>query len=235
MNDRPEDQKPPEDPKPEDQKPPESDLDRLRAAKDAEIAEANRQNQELQARIAGIERQISATATTTQAVEDIKKFLNDLDRTDPEHALDVLERRLIATGEELGKEKSTTAFLGSQYKTALANYHAEAIAREHGGDPKTYRAELMKSATEESMTENAKILAGRVGLDNERKRNGGGGNRPNGNGANGANYQVDEGRGGPVRTSVLNDMDAIDVTTPEGQAEWNKRESEFSRRIRTGA
>lgn len=206
----------------------------LQSKYDTDMAELRRQLKEASDKLDNRDKESEAQVAQRRAAEAVANRVREIDaETDADKAL-ALSRKLIdeLNGEFVGRV-GAVATLDGQVKSLMAEKLALTIQFEHGGDVDTYKTRLLRKTTREAMEAEAKLI------ELEVKAAGNGGKRNGNNGGNGdgdgGRRQVDAGRGSASRTNLLNDMKDIDVTTPEGRAEWEKKRAGFKQRIEAAA
>lgn len=194
-----------------------SDIDKLRSIKDREIAE-------LRQSMAQMQQQMSQLQTPREAAA-LLKDLEDLDalaEENPKAAIDRAKQVAAALAGAVVSERNTRRFVDAQAKDFAATAKALELAGEFGGDPQVYKAELLKARTLDEMT-----LAQREKALELRDKKAG---APK----SASRREVDDGAGRPAvdeRLKIRQELNAIDVSTPEGLAEFSKKERELKARI----
>lgn len=194
-------------------------VDELRAVKDKEIQQEREARQALETRLAALEARDKEDVV-------ISRVQAELDKIDPA-ADDAVERiRELALKLAGGYSRLQTTHTTDRTFAIdqAASYRAAMLAQEHGGEFEAYKAELAKAKTLDEM----ELIRDRIDLRLQKEASG----KPSGNGRR---TSVDDGRGSAPSDTLKQEMEAIDTTTPEGQAEWAKKEDEFFRRARATA
>lgn len=207
---------------------PQSDIDKLRATKDAEIAALNQRLQALeqaneQQTKGNASRAARARALTT--INNVKKEIDQLRATDPAKAAELALDRIDFIGSQYADSAGYSAEVEGLYRETLAESLANVIQYKNGGDVATYRKQLMTAKTQDEM----RLMASKLELETAGRR------RRNGNGSENGNRQAqpDGGRGSPARRNITSEMSSIDITTPEGRKQWEEKRNGFRKELQT--
>lgn len=194
-------------------------VDELRAVKDREIQQEREARQALEARLAALE----ARDKEDVVISAVQAELDKIDRSDPD-AVDKIAELTARLARNFSALQTTHATDRAFAIDQAASYRAALLAQEHGGEFEAYKAELAKARTLQEMD----LIRDRIDLRLQKEASGR-------QGGSGRRTSVDDGRGSAASDTLRQEMDAIDVTTPEGQAEWAKKEDEFFKRAKAAA
>lgn len=202
----------------------ETDVSKVRATYDKQIAELNKTVKDLQDKLEKDDKDANLTAARQRALGEVQKQIKRMqdEDDDPERlrktALEIIE----GIGGYYADSAATNAHLQGVYKDTLAESLAQEIAFENGGSPATYKATLLKAKNEDLMRADALRLKAET-----RGQNGTG----NSNGNSQRRPSPDSGRGSPSSRNLLDQMKGIDVTTPEGAKEWQEKRRSIAREL----
>jgi hypothetical protein len=201
-----------------------SDIDKLKSVYDKRESELQGQLTTLNARL----KEIEAERSQDVIISRVKAEFDQIDFENKDGALEKLTELINRVTNSLSRSESLRAADAEYAQTQAVNYYALKLVTEHGGEFETYRRELEKAKTLDAL----ELAHGKLELQVMREAGDKPGNgSANGNGP-GQRQSVDEGRGGAVTSSLLKEMDDIDVTTPEGQRLWEEKEASFEKRLR---
>lgn len=202
----------------------ESDLDKLRSEKDGEIARLQASLTENADKLRDLQALINRGKAVSGDLSNVQAKLEKLP-DDPDKALEELKEMALDLAADLAETRVAKTDIDSRYKEARAEAYANAIAAESGGSAATYKAELLKAKNESEMKSSYESLAEKTRKEKDSAK---------GNG-NERQRQVDGGSGRAVDQDLLREMQDIDVTTPEGREEWEKKQAAFRRKIEATA
>jgi hypothetical protein len=191
-----------------------ADIDQLRSIKDKEISE-------LRGELTGLRAELEKLRTEREGdvvVGRVEALLAEIDMEEEGAAAKVaaLTRSVANT---LSRTEAARVAEANLARNETATRMALELVNEHGGDFETYRRELLKATAFEQMQLTKDRLdvtlmrEGRKAKDETPSR-----------------QTVDNGSGQAAASVLLNEMKAIDVTTPEGMKQWEAKEAEFRRR-----
>lgn len=202
----------------------ETDIDKLRSAKDTEIAALDTQLKETRAKLEELTTTIAGQKQSNETVTAVQTLIDGVDMTDPVKAAGALKDLALQIGGRLATVASEKAGYERAYKDEYASRIADGIAFAHGGNAETYKARLLKSNTRDDMNREAELIRSQVAKSTPNPRND--------NNNNGRGNRVDNNdQSRAVNRDVISEMNAIDVRTPEGRAEFEKREREIKAKV----
>lgn len=192
----------------------ETDVSKLQAKYDTQVASLTKTISDLQAKVTQAEGKEASNTTYSRVLMELTGKLEGIDPSKPENISKVLE---IAGefADAAARNASQFADLQFRYKNVLANGLAQAIAAEHGGSVSAYEKELLGATTEAQMRTLQESISTRVASDKK---------KPSSNGGNEPKRGVDNGAGSAARKSVQDKLASYDVSTPEGRAAFAKDE-----------
>jgi hypothetical protein len=200
---------------------PEADLNNLRSTYDRQLSDARSEISNLSNKI----KEIETKDASAQIVKDVEARLSQIDFT-ADDALEKVTDLTRVLARNLSRLDEQAASDASFAQTTYADNLALQLVLEHGGDFEVYRRQLHQEPNAERM----KLAADKLALQLDRE------GKAKENVSNGNTQRMDEGRGGAAQGStLLKEMQDIDVSTPEGMAAWDKKEAEFERRLRQTA
>lgn len=203
-----------EEPKPVTQE----DLNALRSVKDKEIAAARK---EMQAEIAALKKQIDdakAPVEMLQLTGDVDQLMRQIN-DDPESYGKEAKRRIMTLADEVHKARRAFGDADLFARQKAAESEALKLQIEYGGDYQDYVESLARASTWQEM----QLIAKEKGLELKES-----------SAKTRSSARIDEGTGRvaqSAREAVRKKLAEIDVSTPEGAAEFNKREAELKREI----
>lgn len=218
--------------------PTQADLDALRSSSDKRIAKTQKERDALANQMAQLQQELAAlksSSTNDVRLAQIQAELNRLDAIeDPATALAQAKQiALQATQAALTLDRIRSEIDGKHHKAA-AQAASLRLAQEYGGKAERYQERLMNVSSEQQFESEVKLIAAERMQKTARKEaktasKTAAGQAP----ASGRNpaRSVDRGAGSAVRGDLVAEMNAIDVTTPEGRKQWAEKEREFKAKI----
>lgn len=197
----------------------------LKSTHDKQIADLNKSIKDLQAKIDEGAKSTSRSQSHQRAIQSVNAELAKLDdEDDPERQVKLAREIISKIGEQYATVAATNTELQGAYKESLAAGLAADIAFENGGDPATYKARLMQSPNETQMRADATLLRAET-------KNGNGNTSNNSNGNQQRRPSPDNGRGQPVTTNLIAEIqdDKFDPWTPEGQNAWRESKGKLAK------
>ncbi|MDE2104768.1 MAG: hypothetical protein KGL39_46455 [Patescibacteria group bacterium] len=214
------------------------DINKLRSIKDQEVAaeakraakaekkaqKVARQTAEELANLRAEVERLRSGAESDQTLSQVQQRLGTLKTLeDKERALDDAIAAAVEASRVAVQFRNNWQATATSNKANMAKALALELVAEHGGDFETFRRRLMAADTDKAMEAEAKLITAERLTDTSSKKQKKAGKDPA--------TTVDRGRGNASRSSVLEEMNAIDVTTPEGRREFAAKEREFKKKI----
>jgi hypothetical protein len=195
----------------------EGDVDKLRATYDSQIAELNKKLKEMEEKSS----EGNFDSVYTAAAGEVGGLLTRINaEKDAAKALEAIKAALPGLGTKYGQSRFAEAKLQSKLKSAQADRFATQLQFESGGDVNTYRTRLLEAKNEDQM----EVIFQKIQIEVAKE------GKPKGKPQSNA-PRVDRGSGSASRTNVLDEMADIDLSTPEGQKQWEEKRKSFKAKI----
>lgn len=200
----------------------ETDINKLRSAYDAQVAELQKQLREVSDKASASEAKLSQNTVYGSAYVELTKEIHEIDLED-EKAAARLKEVALKIADAGAQARSIVADVNVRYKETLAEKGALEIVQEAGGSTGTYKAELMKARNDTEMRQLILEIKERVSKEMKAKQG-----QPE-------QRRVDNGQGRASSSDLLKELQDIDVTTPDGAKKFAEKEKEYKRRIEQAA
>lgn len=202
-----------------------SDVDKLRSTYDSKLAALQKELDEFKSKA----EKSSTDSESRKAYLDAYKAVDDLmveakNATDKAKALDALLVHLPNIAHAYGVANQGFVSNYTKFKSAQAERLAFELKSEYGGSIDSYKARLMEAQNEADMRVRFYEIE-REASKAPKKRNSDREDRP----------RIDRGGGSASRTNVLREMEDIDLSTPEGQKQWQEKRGSFRKKLESAA
>lgn len=199
-----------------------TDIDKLRSTYDSKLAEMEKELKKFREDSSKSTTQSQAQTAYNTALQEVYGLVNKAKtETDKAKALDTLLEALNGFAPRYGQFVSGYTTSQLSLREAQAERFAMQLQHENGGTVEAYKARLLDGNPNQDQMK-YRFLEIQVEGQSNKKR------KPKDAQPTG---KIDRGSGGAARTNVLREMEDIDLSTPEGQAEWKAKSPGFRRKL----
>lgn len=211
--------------------PTQEDIDKLRSSLDQRNAQTAKERDELKTAMSRLQEEIAqlkGTAASDATLSTFQARLSQLDGIeDPAVAVQQAKAIAFEAARAAVTLNTIRAEIDGKNHRNQARAAALEIAHEHGGDASEFQDRLMKAQNEAQLEAEAKLIIAERLMEKAKE----GSKEAPAKSEERAARQVDRGSGSAVRSNLIEEMNNIDVTTPEGRQKWAEHEKEFRRKI----